>query len=74
MAIQEAPEVNPKLLVALGENWQAEKSGVRTYRTLAHREPDPIRKQKFFFLPQWIYGCRRVRCGLLAGIFWRGGG
>jgi VIT1/CCC1 family predicted Fe2+/Mn2+ transporter/rubrerythrin len=38
--------LNPKLLQALEENWQAEKSGVYTYRTLAERESDPDRKRK----------------------------
>jgi VIT1/CCC1 family predicted Fe2+/Mn2+ transporter/rubrerythrin len=46
MATQRAYLVNPKLLEALEKNWQAEKSGVYTYRTLADREPDPVRKQK----------------------------
>lgn len=37
---------NPKLLEALEQNWQAEKTGVYTYRTLAEQESDPVRKQK----------------------------
>jgi VIT1/CCC1 family predicted Fe2+/Mn2+ transporter len=45
MATQELA-VNPKLLEALEENWQAEKSGVYTYRTLSERESDSVRKQK----------------------------
>jgi vacuolar iron transporter family protein len=36
----------PKLLEALEENWQAEKTGFYTYRTLAERESDPARKQQ----------------------------
>jgi VIT1/CCC1 family predicted Fe2+/Mn2+ transporter/rubrerythrin len=38
---------NRKLLEALEQNWQAEKTGSCTYRTLANRESDPVRKQKF---------------------------
>jgi len=45
MATQ-ALAVNPKLLEALEENWQAETSGSYTYRTLSERESDPVRKQK----------------------------
>ena len=36
---------NPKLLSILKENWQAEMEGAHTYRALAEREPDPVRKQ-----------------------------
>src|ERR1035438_9026972 len=46
MATQQTFAFNPKLLEALEENWQAEKSGVYTYRTLAERESDAVRKQK----------------------------
>ena len=46
MATQQAFALNSKLLVASEENWQAEKSGVYTYRTLSERESDPVRKQK----------------------------
>jgi VIT1/CCC1 family predicted Fe2+/Mn2+ transporter/rubrerythrin len=41
---------NPKLLEALEQNWQAEKTGFCTYRTLAEREADPVRKQKLLQL------------------------
>jgi VIT1/CCC1 family predicted Fe2+/Mn2+ transporter len=34
-----------KLLAALEANWQTEMSGYYTYRTLAERDSDPIRKQ-----------------------------
>ena len=37
---------DPKLIEALEQNWQAEKNGGYTYRTLADRESDPVRKQK----------------------------
>lgn len=37
---------DPKLIDALEQNWQAEMTGRYTYRTLADREPDPLRKQK----------------------------
>jgi vacuolar iron transporter family protein len=46
MATQQVLSFNPKLLEALEENWQAEKSGVYTYQTLAQRESDPVRKEK----------------------------
>lgn len=34
-----------KLLKALYANWQAEMEGLRTYRTLAERENDPVRRK-----------------------------
>ncbi len=46
------PPPNPKLLEALENNWQAEKSGACTYRTLAGRDPDPVRKQKLLHLAE----------------------
>jgi hypothetical protein len=45
MATQQAFTLNPKLLEALEENWQADKSGAYTYRTLAERESDPARSR-----------------------------
>lgn len=52
MATQQIFPFSPKLLEALEENWQAEKSGVYTYRTLAEREPDPVRRQKLHHLAE----------------------
>jgi hypothetical protein len=45
MATQQAFTLNPKLLEALEENWQADKSGAYTYGTLAERELDPARSR-----------------------------
>ncbi len=51
MSVQERNEtepshgpVNPKVIKALESNWQEEKEGEATYRTLAERENDPRRK------------------------------
>ena len=52
MATQQTFPFSPKLLEALEENWQAEKSGVYTYRTLAEREADPVRRQKLHHLAE----------------------
>ncbi len=35
----------PRLRQILEQNWQAEMTGYQTYRTLAEREPDTLRKQ-----------------------------
>jgi vacuolar iron transporter family protein len=41
-----------KLLAALEKNWQTEKAGYFTYKTLADRESDPVRKQKLNHLAE----------------------
>lgn len=41
-----------KLLAALEKNWQTEKTGYCTYKTLADREADPVRKQKLNHLAE----------------------
>ena len=38
--------LNPQLIEALEQNWQAEKASACTYRTLADRESDPVRERK----------------------------
>jgi VIT1/CCC1 family predicted Fe2+/Mn2+ transporter/rubrerythrin len=43
---------NPILIEALEANWQAEKTGARTYRTLAERELDVPRSQKLHLLAE----------------------
>ena len=40
------------LLQALHANWQAEMEGLRTYRTLASRESDPVRRKTLEHLAQ----------------------
>jgi VIT1/CCC1 family predicted Fe2+/Mn2+ transporter len=41
-----------KILAALEENWQAEVRGARTYRALAERESDPMRRKTLEHLAQ----------------------
>jgi len=41
---QQAYAGDPKLIKALGSNWQEEMEGSITYQTLAGRETDPRRK------------------------------
>jgi VIT1/CCC1 family predicted Fe2+/Mn2+ transporter/rubrerythrin len=36
---------HPKLRQILEQNWQAEMAGYETYRALAEREPDPVRRE-----------------------------
>ncbi len=43
---------HPRLIEALQANWQAEKTGASTYRTLAERELEPVRKQKLQLLAE----------------------
>lgn len=43
---------NSKLLTALEQNWQAEINGACTYKALAARETDPLRKQTLLHLAQ----------------------
>ena len=43
---------NPRLIEALQANWHAEKTGAYTYRTLAERELDPVRRQKLRLLAE----------------------
>ena len=40
----QTPPRHPRLRQILEQNWQAEMTGYQTYRTLAEREPDPVRK------------------------------
>lgn len=43
---------NSRLIEALQANWQTEKTGAQTYRTLAARELDPVRRQKLRLLAE----------------------
>jgi vacuolar iron transporter family protein len=52
MEAEAAPLVDEKLIRALSENWQSEKKGAATYRTLGEREEEPVRKAAYLGLAE----------------------
>ena len=46
------PTVTRKIIEALSQNWQAEMRGFHTYKTLAERDHDPIRKHTLNHMAQ----------------------